>query len=88
MSIADRTMQTTGEDPLATGESALPEGSSAALDGLQVTWAAPLHPLSGRHRPGTLHAHSGLRTDEHRMSTATTSITVLSTRRRVPLRHV
>ena len=35
MSIADRTVQTSWEGPLASGEGTLSEGSSAALDGLQ-----------------------------------------------------
>lgn len=40
MSIADRTTRTTWQGPLASGEGKLSEGSSGALDGLQLTWAS------------------------------------------------
>ena len=51
MSIADRTMQTTWEGPLASGEGTLSEGSSAALDGLQVTWASRTEQPGGKTSP-------------------------------------
>ena len=56
MSIADRTMQTTWEGPLASGEGTLSEGSSAALDGLQVTWASRTEQPGGKTSPEELAA--------------------------------
>jgi osmotically inducible protein OsmC len=56
MSIADRTMQTTWEGPLTTGEGTLSEGSSAALDSLQVTWAARTEQPDGKTSPEELAA--------------------------------
>jgi len=40
MSIAHRSVTTTWEGPLASGTGSLGEGSSGALDGQSVTWAA------------------------------------------------
>jgi lipoyl-dependent peroxiredoxin len=56
MSIADRTMQTTWEGPLGSGGGTLSEGSSAALDGLQVTWAARTEQPGGKTSPEELAA--------------------------------
>jgi osmotically inducible protein OsmC len=56
MSIADRTMQTTWEGPLASGEGTLSEGSSAALDGLQVSWASRTEQPGGKTSPEELAA--------------------------------
>jgi osmotically inducible protein OsmC len=56
MSIADRTMQTTWEGPLASGDGTLSEGSSAALDGLQVSWASRTEQPGGKTSPEELAA--------------------------------
>jgi lipoyl-dependent peroxiredoxin len=56
MSIAERTMQTTWEGPLASGEGTLSQGSSAALDGLQVTWASRTEQPGGKTSPEELAA--------------------------------
>jgi len=56
MSIADRTVQTTWEGPLATGSGALGHGSSGALDGLPVTWAARTEQPGGKTSPEELAA--------------------------------
>ena len=56
MSIADRTVQTSWEGPLASGEGTLSEGSSAALDGLQVTWASRTEQPGGKTSPEELAA--------------------------------
>jgi lipoyl-dependent peroxiredoxin len=56
MSIADRTMQTTWEGPLASGEGTLSEGRSAALDGLQVSWASRTERPGGKTSPEELAA--------------------------------
>ena len=56
MSIADRTMQTSWEGLLASGEGTLSEGSSAALDGLQVTWASRTEQPGGKTAPEELAA--------------------------------
>lgn len=51
MSIAERTTQTTWEGPLASGQGKLSEGSSGALDGLQVTWASRTGQSRGKTSP-------------------------------------
>jgi osmotically inducible protein OsmC len=56
MSIADRTTKTTWEGALATGGGSLSEGSSAALDGLQVTWASRTEQPGGKTSPEELAA--------------------------------
>lgn len=56
MSIADRTVQTTWEGPLATGAGTLGHGSSGALDGLPVTWAARTEQPGGKTSPEELAA--------------------------------
>jgi len=56
MSIAVRTTQTTWEGPLASGEGKLSEGSSEALDGLQVTWASRTEQPGGKTSPEELAA--------------------------------
>jgi osmotically inducible protein OsmC len=56
MSIADRTIQTTWEGPLASGEGTLSQGSSAALDGLQTTWASRTEQPGGKTSPEELAA--------------------------------
>ncbi|OHV04534.1 OsmC family peroxiredoxin [Mycobacterium talmoniae] len=56
MSIAERTAQTTWEGPLASGTGTLREGSSGALDGLQVTWAARTEQPGGKTSPEELAA--------------------------------
>ncbi len=56
MSIADRTVQTSWEGPLATGAGTLGHGSSGALDGLPVTWAARTEQPGGKTSPEELAA--------------------------------
>lgn len=56
MSIADRTVQTTWEGSLATGAGTLGHGSSGALDGLSVTWAARTEQPGGKTSPEELAA--------------------------------
>lgn len=56
MSIAERTTQTTWEGPLASGEGKLSRGSSAALDGLPLTWAARTEQPGGKTSPEELAA--------------------------------
>jgi osmotically inducible protein OsmC len=56
MSIADRTVQTAWEGPLATGAGTLGHGSSGALDGLPVTWAARTESPGGKTSPEELAA--------------------------------
>jgi osmotically inducible protein OsmC len=56
MSIASRTTQTSWEGPLDSGQGALSHGSSGALDGLQVTWAARTEQPGGRTSPEELAA--------------------------------
>ncbi|SBS74060.1 Peroxiredoxin, OsmC subfamily [uncultured Mycobacterium sp.] len=56
MSIADRTMQTTWEGPLDSGKGQLSQGSSGALDGLQVTWASRTDQPGGKTSPEELAA--------------------------------
>lgn len=56
MSIADRTVQTTWEGPLASGAGTLGHGSSGALDGLPVTWAARTEQPGGKTSPEELAA--------------------------------
>lgn len=51
MSIADRTVLTTWEGPLASGSGTLTQGSSGALDGLQVTWASRTEQPDGKTSP-------------------------------------
>lgn len=56
MSIAERTTQTTWQGPLATGAGTLGAGSSGALDGLAVTWAARTEQPGGKTSPEELAA--------------------------------
>lgn len=56
MAIAERTTQTTWEGPLASGSGTLGQGSSGALDGLQVTWAARTEQPGGKTSPEELAA--------------------------------
>jgi lipoyl-dependent peroxiredoxin len=56
MSIAERTTQTTWEGPLASGEGTLSNGSSGALDGLPLTWAARTEQAGGKTSPEELAA--------------------------------
>lgn len=56
MSIADRTTQTIWKGPLASGGGTLTQGSSGALDGLQVTWAARTEQPGGKTSPEELAA--------------------------------
>jgi osmotically inducible protein OsmC len=56
MSIADRSVQTTWEGPLETGEGTLRQGSSGALDSLPVTWAARTEEPGGKTSPEELAA--------------------------------
>lgn len=56
MSIAERTTQTTWEGPLASGKGKLGSGSSGALDGLEVTWAARTEQPGGKTSPEELAA--------------------------------
>ncbi|MEB3048552.1 OsmC family peroxiredoxin [Mycolicibacter sp. MYC123] len=56
MSIADRTVRTTWEGALATGAGTLGHGSSGALDGLPVTWAARTEQPGGKTSPEELAA--------------------------------
>lgn len=56
MSIAVRTTQTTWEGALATGAGTLAAGSSGALDGLAVTWAARTEQPGGKTSPEELAA--------------------------------
>lgn len=56
MSIAERTTQTTWEGPLASGTGTLGAGSSGALDGLPVTWAARTEQPGGKTSPEELAA--------------------------------
>ncbi|MDI3315194.1 MAG: OsmC family peroxiredoxin [Mycobacterium sp.] len=54
MSIAERTMKVTWEGTLASGLGKLSEGSSGALDGLEVTWAARTEDPGGKTSPEEL----------------------------------
>ncbi len=74
MSIAARSTQTTWTGPLASGSGEFTDGSSGALQGLQVTWAARTEQPGGKTSPEELAAaaHSScfsmalaLRLDEH-----------------------
>ncbi|OBH37636.1 osmotically inducible protein OsmC [Mycobacterium intracellulare] len=56
MSIADRTARTTWEGPLESGEGKLSHGSSAALDGLPLTWASRTEQPGGKTSPEELAA--------------------------------
>jgi lipoyl-dependent peroxiredoxin len=56
MSIAERTIQTTWEGPLASGEGKLSGGSSGALDGLPLTWASRTERPGGKISPEELAA--------------------------------
>jgi osmotically inducible protein OsmC len=56
MSIAERTTQTTWEGPLASGTGTFSGGSSGALDGQQVTWAARTEQPGGKTSPEELAA--------------------------------
>lgn len=56
MSIAERAARTTWEGPLASGEGALSQGSSGALDGLPLTWASRTEQPGGKTSPEELAA--------------------------------
>ncbi len=56
MSIAERSTQTIWEGPLATGTGTFSEGSSGALDGQTVTWAARTEQPGGKTSPEELAA--------------------------------
>ncbi|MBS9535257.1 OsmC family peroxiredoxin [Mycobacterium sp. M1] len=56
MSIAERTVQTSWAGALATGAGTLGHGSSGALDGLPVTWAARTETPGGKTSPEELAA--------------------------------
>jgi osmotically inducible protein OsmC len=56
MSIADRIVRTNWEGSLGSGKGALSGGSSAALDGLQVTWASRTEQPGGKTSPEELAA--------------------------------
>ncbi len=56
MAIAERTTQTTWEGALASGAGKLGQGSSGALDGLEVTWAARTEQPGGKTSPEELAA--------------------------------
>ena len=56
MSIAERATRTTWEGPLASGAGTLSRGSSAALDGLPLTWASRTEQPGGKTSPEELAA--------------------------------
>ncbi|SRX93823.1 OsmC family protein [Nocardioides sp. JS614] [Mycobacterium shimoidei] len=56
MSIAERTTQTVWDGSLASGAGKLSNGSSGALDGLDVTWAARTERPDGKTSPEELAA--------------------------------
>ncbi|APE14803.1 osmotically inducible protein OsmC [Mycobacterium sp. WY10] len=56
MSIAERTTQTTWHGLLASGDGTLSQGSSGALDDLQVTWASRTEQPGGKTSPEELAA--------------------------------
>ncbi|UXA07881.1 OsmC family peroxiredoxin [Mycobacterium sp. SMC-2] len=56
MTIAERSTQTRWEGPLASGEGRLSNGSSGALDGLPLTWAARTEQPGGKTSPEELAA--------------------------------
>lgn len=56
MSIAERSTRTTWEGPLASGSGSFGNGSSGALDGLEVTWAARTEQPGGKTSPEELAA--------------------------------
>jgi osmotically inducible protein OsmC len=56
MSIADRVARSTWEGALATGAGTLSEGSSGALDGLELTWASRTERPDGKTSPEELAA--------------------------------
>ncbi|WP_375481337.1 OsmC family peroxiredoxin [uncultured Mycobacterium sp.] len=56
MSMAERTIQTTWEGRLASGEGRLSGGSSGALDRLRVTWASRTEHPDGKTSPEELAA--------------------------------
>lgn len=56
MSIAVRSTQTTWEGSLAKGTGSLGQGSSGALDGLEVTWASRTESPGGLTSPEELAA--------------------------------
>jgi osmotically inducible protein OsmC len=56
MSIAQRSTTTTWEGPLASGTGTLGDGSSGALDGLPLTWAARTEAPAGKTSPEELAA--------------------------------
>jgi osmotically inducible protein OsmC len=56
VSIAERSTRTTWEGPLATGTGTFSDGSSGALDGQAVTWAARTEQPGGKTSPEELAA--------------------------------
>ncbi|GAA1138049.1 OsmC family protein [Ornithinicoccus hortensis] len=56
MSIAERSTRTTWTGPLASGSGTLDGGSSQALDGQEVTWAARTEAPGGKTSPEELAA--------------------------------
>lgn len=56
MTIAERSMQTRWDGPLASGEGKLSGGSSGALDGLPLTWASRTEQPGGKTSPEELAA--------------------------------
>lgn len=56
MAIAERTTRTTWEGALATGSGTFSNGSSGALDGLEVTWASRTEQPGGKTSPEELAA--------------------------------
>lgn len=56
MSTAERATQTVWEGPLASGQGTLSRGSSAALDGLPLTWASRTEQPGGKTSPEELAA--------------------------------
>ncbi|HLR27114.1 MAG TPA: OsmC family peroxiredoxin [Ruania sp.] len=56
MSIADRSVTTTWEGPLASGSGTFGQGSSGALDGQTVTWASRTEAPAGKTSPEELAA--------------------------------
>ena len=56
MSIADRSITTTWEGPLASGSGTFGQSSSGALDGQTVTWASRTEAPAGKTSPEELAA--------------------------------
>lgn len=84
MSIADRTTQTTWLGSLAKGSGKLSKSSSAALDGLNLTWASRTEAPGGKTSPEELlaAAHSScfsmalsLKLGEHKLEAERLEVT-------------